>query len=70
MTRKDIEELIQAKKAMTKFYLNGKEVSKELFLRRYGHGDVDWRIDTMGLNGVKEYTKKGPYNDICKIVID
>ena len=55
---------------MTKFYLNGKEVSKELFVIRYGHGDVDWRIDTMGLNGVKEYTKKGPYNDICKIVID
>ena len=55
---------------MTKFYLNGKEVSKEAFEKRYVCWDVNWVIETMELNGVKEETITGRYNDICKIVID
>lgn len=55
---------------MAKFYLNGKEVSKEVFEKRYVCWDVNWVIETMELNGVKEETITGRYNDICKIVID
>ena len=54
---------------MTKFYLNGKETDKKEFEKHFGYEDVDWRIETMALNGIKEFTKKGPYNQICKIVI-
>jgi len=54
---------------MTRFYLSGKEVDKKEFEKHFGHEDVDWRIETMVLNGIKEFTKEGPYNRICKIVI-
>lgn len=55
---------------MTRFYLNGKEVSKGVFEKRYVRWDVNWVIETMELNGVKEETIIGRYYDICKIVID
>lgn len=54
---------------MIKYYVDEKEVDRKEFEKEFGFGDIDWRIETMDLNGIKEYEKKGPYNRICKIVI-
>lgn len=59
----------ERKYKMIKYYVNEKEVDRKEFEKEFGFGDVDWRIETMALNRIKEYEKKGPYNRICKIAI-
>ena len=54
---------------MVKFYINEKEVCRSDFERQVRIFDIDWRIETMLLNGITCYKKKSPYNRMLKIVI-
>ena len=53
-----------------KYYVNGKETDRKDFEKEFVVGeDISWRIETMMLDGIKEYETRGRYNRICKIVI-
>ena len=55
---------------MVRFYINDIEVSRHEFEKYWRHSDIGWQVDTMCLNNIKEYTKRSPYNRVCKIVVD